>query len=67
MLLQIIDPYSKETVSCLQPCTDYTYQSQTTTSSYPAATTFLNSKEACMLVIKFFQAECSTLFGLDTL
>ena len=42
-------------MECLQPCTDFTYQSQTTTSSYPAATTFLSSQEACMLVIKLFQ------------
>ena len=54
-LLQIIDPYSGSRLECLQPCTDYSYQAQTTTSSYPTTTTFLNSQEACMLVIKFFE------------
>lgn len=52
---QIIDPYSGETVQCEEPCTDYKYQSQTSASSYPAQTTFVTSKEACLLVIKFFE------------
>merc|ERR1711899_334745 len=63
---QVIDPYSGRREFCLQPCTDYTYQAQTTTSSYPAATTFLSSQEACMLVIKFFEV-CKDTARRDTL
>ena len=52
---QIIDAYSGKTKKCLEPCTDFQYSLKTTTSSYPAESTFQNSKEACFLVMKFFE------------
>ena len=40
---------------CLEPCTDQQYSVTTATSAYPAQPTFPFSKEACLLVIKFFE------------
>ena len=53
----IIDAYSKERKRCYQPCTDTMYTMKTTSSAYPAQETFQYSKEACLLLIKFFE-EC---------
>jgi len=52
---QIYDAYTAEPLKCREPCTDFQYSMETTTSSYPAFTTFTNSKEACFLIIKFFE------------
>ena len=53
--LQIIEADSGEERQCLEPCTDQQYSVATTSSSYPAQPTFPYSKEACFLVIKFFE------------
>ena len=53
----IIDALSKEEKRCYQPCTDTMYSMKTTSSAYPAQETFQYSKEACILLIKFFE-EC---------
>ena len=51
----IIDAYSGKKMKCLQPCSDNIYDMKTTTSAYPAKETFQYSKEACMLILKFFE------------
>lgn len=51
----IVDAFSGETKDCWQPCTDTIYDMKTTTSAYPAKETFHYSKEACYLLVKFFE------------
>lgn len=52
---QILDVDSVEERPCLESCSDQQSSVTATTSAYPAELTFPFSKEACLLVIKFFE------------
>ena len=52
-LFQIFDPFKQQNMTCYESCDDQQHSVQTTTSKYPAETTFTHEIDYCLLLIKF--------------